>query len=203
MTRPSPRFFVGMTLMSDEDLVRSAQQGVLGAMEALVRRYRPRVEAVADHFFLFGADKEDVIQEGMIGLFRAIGGFRSDNSACFQAFADKCIRRKIQSAVRAAGRQKHRALNLALPEVVAHRESEDQSVRFEWSASTRSSSSEDLLCALPEVKLRLTDFENSVLEGYLAGQTYLEMSRSLGCPSKAVDNGLQRAKRKIMELLSN
>ena len=194
--------------MLDEEVVDLARSGHSGATEFLISRYRPLVETKAKAYFVMGADREDVIQEGMIGLYKAIRDFRVDRLNKFRPFAELCVTRQIITAVKTATRQKHVPLNgyvslhrtgtgetqeSSLLDVLADQESE---------SPERTALSEKLPQNLQEImKETLSDLERCVLRCYLDGLSYREMSRELACHTKSIDNALQRVKRKISVLL--
>jgi RNA polymerase sporulation-specific sigma factor len=194
-------------LMPDEDVVALARAGHDQAVEHLLSKYRYLVESKARCYFLAGADHEDVVQEGMIGLYKAIRDFREDRLAHFRAFAELCVTRQIITAVKSATRQKHVPLNgyvsLHYPAI----DSDSEGSLLECIADERSPDPASWVtdrkdsCAV-QAKLRhmLSDLESCVLEHYLEGQSYREMSRALHCRTKCVDNALQRVKRKITGL---
>ncbi len=193
--------------MQEEEVVDLAKGGHHGATEFLISRFRPLVENKAKAYFVMGADREDVIQEGMIGLCKAIRDFRSDRTNRFRPFAELCVTRQIITAVKTATRQKHVPLNGYV------------SLNRSLDVDSADQSLLDILpntdCARPEspilgsslgdideaVTNTLSDLERKVLSCYLDGLSYREMSDSLQCPSKSIDNALQRIKRKISTLL--
>jgi len=190
---------------NDEDLVRLARQGNQMAAEVLLSRYRPLVESKARAYFLLGAEHDDVVQEGMIGLFKAIRDYRCDRLALFRGFADLCVTRHILSAVKTASRAKHLPLNYY--------------ISFHQSASPDMDREMTLLDSLADPGARdplvsalgltgaaarvaaaralLSTLEERVLDGYLEGKSYREMSTEMSCVPKTIDNALQRVKRKI------
>lgn len=190
--------------LRDEELVIYSKAGHSIATEHLMTRYRHLVENKARSYFLAGADHEDVVQEGMIGLYKAIRDFRVDRLARFRAFADLCVTRQIITAVKTATRQKHVPLNGyvslhgpimdsdgdgSLLDCIADEKAPDPEARF---IDLREQ------CALHEkVEDALSDLESQVLHFYLQGKSYREMSRALHCRTKCIDNALQRVKRKI------
>lgn len=190
----------------DEELVRRSHTGCLRATEHLLARYRPLVESKARTYYLRGADHEDVVQEGMIGLFKAIRDFRDDRLAHFRAFADLCVTRQIITAIKTASRQKHLPLNAY---VSLHQAAtiEADTPLLEALPDTQHNNPEACLHQpgdpdgrLEAVRHALSSLETRVLDCYLQGKSYREMSAELNCPLKAVDNALQRVKRKINEL---
>jgi RNA polymerase sporulation-specific sigma factor len=194
--------------MQDEEVVHLARRGHDGATEFLISRYRSLVESKAKAYFLMGADHEDVVQEGMIGLFKAIRDFRSDRLNKFKPFAELCVTRQIITAVKTATRQKHVPLNgyVSLNRSLSG-EALDSSL-MDLLPDQASASPEDaiLLDHLPQnlhdmVKHTLSDLERCVLRCYLDGMSYREMSLELHCHTKSIDNALQRVKRKIGTLI--
>src|SRR5437588_7781786 len=194
--------------MRDEDVVTYARTGNRRATEHLMVKYRHLVESKARSYFLAGADHEDVVQEGMIGLFKAIRDFRDDRLARFRAFAELCVTRQIITAVKTATRQKHVPLNgyvsLHCPIMDSDGDGSlidcipDEKVidPAKWLIEHREQRS------LHEtVEHALSDLESQVLQFYLQGKSYREMSRELHCRTKCIDNALQRVKRKIGVLL--
>src|ERR1041385_92233 len=194
--------------MRDEDIVVYARTGHRGATEHLMVKYRHLVESKARSYFLAGADHEDVVQEGMIGLYKAIRDFRDDRLARFRAFAELCVTRQIITAVKTAPRQKHVPLNGyvslhgpivdsdgdgSLLDCIADERAVDPAV---WLVDLREKRS-----LHEQMEHALSDLESKVLRFYLQGKSYREMSRELHCRTKCIDNALQRVKRKIGILL--
>ncbi len=194
---------------SDEDLVRQARTGSARATEHLLAKYRPLVESKARTYFLLGADHDDVVQEGMIGLYKAIRDYRDDRLARFRAFADLCVTRQIITAVKTATRQKHVPLNAYISlHYTPTADSESDGTLLDCLPDSRVSDPEDFLFhnretggRLDAIRHTLSPLESRVLDCYLQGKTYREMSAELRCPPKTVDNALQRVKRKVGENL--
>lgn len=194
--------------MQDEEVVHLAKCGNLGATEFLITRYRPLVENKAKAYFVMGADHDDVVQEGMIGLYKAIRDFRSDRLNKFRPFAELCVTRQIITAVKTATRQKHVPLNayVSLNRSITGEASDSSLLDVLPDAGVENPEdavlSERLPPNLPElVRHVLSDLERQVLQCYLDGLSYREMSDRLQCHTKSVDNALQRVKRKIGILL--
>lgn len=196
--------------MQDEDVVVLAKCGSLAATEFLISRYRPLVENKAKAYFVMGADHDDVVQEGMIGLYKAIRDFRSDRLSKFRPFAELCVTRQIITAVKTATRQKHVPLNayVSLNRSMTNESSDgslldvlpDEAVLNPESSMLGNKLPEDL----PEMaKHVLSALEGCVLKCYLDGMSYREMSLELQCHTKSIDNALQRVKRKIGVLLKD
>jgi RNA polymerase sporulation-specific sigma factor len=190
--------------MPDEEVVALARAGQGRATEYLMAKYRHLVESKARCYFLAGADHEDVVQEGMIGLYKAIRDFRNDRLARFRAFAELCVTRQIITAVKTATRQKHVPLNgyisLHYPAIDSDSEGSlidcipDDRVPdpVHWLVDRR-----DSRTIQNALRHALSDLEARVLEHYLQGKSYREMSQALHVRTKCIDNALQRVKRKV------
>jgi RNA polymerase sporulation-specific sigma factor len=192
--------------LSDEEVLILARSGNRLAVEHLLLRYRGLVEGKARAYFLSGADREDVVQEGMIGLFKAIRDYRAERMVRFRAFAEICITRQIISAVKSATRQKHLPLNRYVPLSGVGGEEDALLAGF---AASYSDEPEAVV-----LNRRLADYlesrsaselsalESEVIRRRLQGKTYEQVAAELKCRPKCVDNALQRAKRKIWSHIS-
>lgn len=194
--------------MQEEEIVDLAKGGHHGATEFLISRFRPLVENKAKAYFVVGADREDVIQEGMIGLYKAIRDFRSDRLNRFRPFAELCVTRQIITAVKTATRQKHVPLNgyVSLNRAFESDANDNTLIDVLPNVSEGNPEKEVLGGRISgdideTVANALSDLEKKVLLCYLDGLSYREMSSSLDCPAKSIDNALQRVKRKIGVLL--
>ncbi|MEZ7561995.1 RNA polymerase sporulation sigma factor SigH [Veillonella atypica] len=197
--------------MTDEQVVVIAQQEQNEfAIDYIVNKYKNFVRAKARTYFLVGADRDDIIQEGMIGLYKATRDFRHDKLASFRAFAELCITRQIITAIKSATRQKHAPLNsyISLNKPVYIEESER--TLLEMLSSARSTNPEDLIISQEElddieknIGHILSDLEWQVLEGYLDGKSYQEMAKGTDRSIKSIDNALQRVKRKLEKFLEH
>lgn len=194
---------------ADEELVNAAKCGDNLAMEFLLNKYKNFVRIKAKSYFLIGADREDIIQEGMIGLYKAVRDFRADKLSSFRAFAELCITRQIITAIKTATRQKHIPLNqyISLNKPIYDEDSER--TLLDVMASAKMSDPEELVITQEvseDIKERiqenLSDLESQVLLSYLEGKSYQEMARDLNRHVKSIDNALQRVKRKIEKNLS-
>jgi RNA polymerase sporulation-specific sigma factor len=195
--------------MQDEEVVVYAKCGSQQATEHLLAKYRGMVESKARSYFLMGADHEDVVQEGMIGLFKAIRDFREDKLTKFRPFAELCVTRQIITAVKMATRQKHAPLNayISLNRPLNDEDNDstlleiipDESVADPAAVVVDQHQPRNLLEMLDG---HLSNLEARVLECYLEGMSYREMSKVLGCRPKSIDNALQRVKRKVSILLA-
>ncbi|WP_270578174.1 RNA polymerase sporulation sigma factor SigH [Caldibacillus thermoamylovorans] len=196
--------------MDDEQLVEMVHKGDSEALDFLIHKYRQFVRAKARSYFLIGADREDIVQEGMIGLFKAIRDYKDDKSSSFKAFAELCITRQIITAIKTATRQKHIPLNsyVSLDKPVYDEES-DRTL-MDMLTETKSLDPEELIINQEEfdhieIKMAelLSDLEREVLALYLDGQSYQEISGELNRHVKSIDNALQRVKRKLEKYLES
>ena len=186
--------------LSDTQLLNRAAAGDREAEEALVSRYLQLVRACARPFFLAGGDSEDLIQEGMFGLLSAIRQYDADNGATFRTFAEHCIKKRIFSAIRSASRLKHFPLNdgLSLEQL-----SEEACLPFAAIPAVQPSPEELVLARESKEELysafhdRLSGLEISVLDLFLDGLSYQDIAQRLGKDAKAVDNAVQRIRRKM------
>ncbi|MDQ3951399.1 MAG: RNA polymerase sporulation sigma factor SigH [Actinomycetota bacterium] len=191
----------------DEELVGRARSGDDKAIETLLHRYRHYARAKARTYFLAGADREDIVQEGMIGLFKAIRDFQVDKNTAFRAFAELCITRQIITAIKTATRQKHIPLNsyvsLNKPAAGAGEGDEDRPLSDALIGSTMADpaelviSAEEIASIKQSVGRLLSDLETEVLQLYMDGKSYQEIADMLGRHVKSIDNALQRIKRKL------
>ena len=194
--------------MPDEAIVRLAQEADGAALEYLLNKYKNFVRTKARSYFLIGADHEDIVQEGMIGLYKAIRDFRPDRLASFRAFAELCITRQIITAIKTATRQKHIPLNsyVSLNKPIYDEESDRtlMDVITEDALSNPESmfiDREDLDAIQGRIGEMLSDLEKQVLELYMDGKSYQEISEEMGRHVKSIDNALQRVKRKLAKYL--
>jgi RNA polymerase sporulation-specific sigma factor len=196
--------------MDDEDIVDLAREGSDIASEFLIVKYKNFVRAKARSYFLIGADREDIIQEGMIGLYKAIRDFRSDKLSSFRAFAELCITRQIITAIKTATRQKHIPLNsyVSLNKPI-YDEDSDRTL-LDVISGAKVSDPEELIISREEFgdiesKMGeiLSDLEWRVLMAYLDGKSYQEIANELGRHVKSIDNALQRVKRKLERYLDD
>jgi len=190
---------------SDEGLVELAQSGSDVAIDALLTRYRHYARAKARTYFLAGADKEDIVQEGMIGLYKAIRDFAPEHNTAFRAFAELCITRQIITAIKTATRQKHQPLNsyVSLNRPIAGGDDDDRSLADSIETSEVADPAELVISAeeVRTIKAQmgevLSPFEVEVLEHYIDGRSYQQIADMLGRHVKSIDNALQRIKRKL------
>jgi len=192
----------------DEELVIRAKSGRRSAVDELLRRYRGLVESKARLYYLAGADHEDVVQEGMIGLFKAVRDFSCGPARVFRSFADLCVTRQIITAVKAASRQKHVALNSYVSVDGPAPSCDPDQCLVDVLAEHRDPTPEDVVAhrqlyeeVSGRVDRELSPMEGRALRLYLQGRSYSEIASTLSCNVKQIDNALQRAKRKITRSL--
>ena len=194
--------------MTDEEVVHLCQQGDSLAQEYVFNKYKNFVRSKARSYFLIGADHEDIVQEGMIGLYKAIRDYRPDKLSSFRAFAELCITRQIITAIKTATRQKHIPLNsyVSLNKPLYDEESDRTllDVIIEGRASNPEEliiGQEDLSSIHAKIDEVLSSLEQEVLRSYLDGKSYQEIADNLGRHVKSIDNALQRVKRKLEKYL--
>ncbi len=191
--------------LSDNALVEYAKKGNDGALEFLLEKYKNFVRVKARSYFLIGADREDLIQEGMIGLYKAIRDYRDDKQTSFRAFAEICITRQIITAIKTATRQKHIPLNsyVSLNKPVYLEEDSDRTLIDFLTGNETVDPMEmiidgeklkDMKASFGEI---LSDLETQVLKLYVDGKSYQEIATELRRHVKSIDNALQRVKRKV------
>ena len=188
--------------LSDEELIQRLRAGDAGIMDYVLYKYKPLVRKKANAMFLIGGDTDDLIQEGMIGLFKAIRDFRQEKEASFYHFAEICITRQIYSAVEASNRKKHAPLNTyvsfysetgeegqPLSEVLISEISDNPEERM--------IERENVEQFLEKIRENLSKMECKVLDDYLSGLNYQQIAEKMGKQPKTIDNALQRIKNKI------
>ena len=193
--------------MSDDDVVVLAQQGDGEALEYLLDKYKNFVRGRARSYFLVGADHEDIVQEGMIGLYKSIRDFRPDKQSSFRAFAELCVKRQIITAIKTATRQKHVPLNsyVSLNKPLYGEESDRTLLDVIEGRVTNPEElfigQEDMSHIQEQIGTVLSDLEQQVLAAFLDGKSYQEIAEMLGRHVKSIDNALQRVKRKLTHFL--
>ena len=193
----------------DEEVVIEAQKRNVRAQEYLINKYKNFVKAKAKSYFLIGADKEDIYQEGMIGLYKAIRDFKADRLSSFRAFAEICVTRQIITAIKTATRQKHIPLNtyISLNKPI-YDEDSDRTLLDVLSGAKITDpeelviSREEVISIQNEIGEVLSELEMEVLMSYLDGKSYQEIACDLDRHAKSIDNALQRVKRKLEKCLS-
>ncbi len=202
------KFVESYDSMLDEEIVLSAREGNTTSLEYIINKYKNFVRAKARSYFLIGADKEDIVQEGMIGLYKAIRDFRNDKLSSFRAFAELCITRQIITAIKTATRQKHIPLNSYVSLNKPIYDEESDRTLLDILTATKITDPEELIISREELvsiesKIGeiLSDLELEVLMSYLQGKSYQEIACDLDRHVKSIDNALQRVKRKLEKYL--
>jgi RNA polymerase sporulation-specific sigma factor len=193
--------------LEDLQLVMRVRNGDDGARELLIRRYTGFVRMKASSYFLAGGEGEDLVQEGLIGLCKAVRDFRPDKETSFRSFAELCVTRQIITAIKSATRYKHRALNtyVSFSNVPAGQDADSDCTLGDAlpgshvdEPSVQVISTEELQSLVFCLGSGLSKLEADVLRLYLEGNSYEDMAEALGCDTKTIDNALQRVKRKIV-----
>jgi RNA polymerase sporulation-specific sigma factor len=193
--------------LEDLQLVLKARNGDSGAMDVLIRRYTGFVRLKASSYFLAGGDGDDLIQEGLIGLYKAVRDFRPDKETSFRSFAELCVTRQIITAIKTATRFKHAPLNtyVSFSHTPAGQDSDSEVTLGD--ALPGPSVDDPSVCVISTEELQslvftlgsgLSQLEADALRLYLEGSSYEQMAEELGCDTKTIDNALQRVKRKIL-----
>ena len=195
--------------LEDEDIVTLAQNGDDEALTFLLDKYKNFVRSKARSYFLIGADHEDIVQEGMIGLFKAIRDFKPNRLSSFRAFAELCVKRQIITAIKTATRQKHFPLNsyVSLNKPLYDEESDRTLLDVIEGRVTNPEdlyiSQEELERIQTEISTTLSPLEQQVLAAFLNGRSYQEIAEMLNRHVKSIDNALQRVKRKLTRMLED
>jgi RNA polymerase sporulation-specific sigma factor len=197
-----------MENLSDELLTQKAKQGDIKSLDFLMQKYKKLANKIARSYFLLGAEYDDLLQEAMIGLYKAISSFNKDSTASFHTFAHMCITRNVQSAVKTANRQKNQILNssLSLDEKVESGFSFDETNDINlFVLSTKSPDeklieNENFVEIKEKIKDALSNFELKVLMHYLSGESYTQIAQKLNVENKSIDNALSRIRNKLVFL---
>lgn len=198
--------------MSDEDLISIIKSGDKSALEFLIGKYRELVNMKVSKYFIIGAEKEDIIQEGLIGLFKAIKSYSPDKQNSFKTFANMCIERQLITAIKTSNRQKHMPLNSYLSLSTAAFE-EDQDSTTQVIDILKAHQVEDPLETITKqeyykslekvIDESLSEFEKQVLNRYMQGESYVQIAEKLDAPVKSIDNAIQRIRKKAMRNIAN
>ena len=198
--------------MTDEQLIRKAREGEAMVVDFIIDKYKPLVKKKAKAMFLLGGENDDLIQEGMIGLFKAIRDFDLEKDRSFSSFADLCVSRQMYTAIKLSQRQKHIPLNnyVSLYEQVNSDSEDKQTTLIEQLETSQDNNPEDVFLdkeweeameqALEE---KLSEFERRVLHLHLLGEDYRSIAKLLDKTPKSIDNALQRIKQKTFDILTN
>lgn len=192
--------------MSDEDLVAKASLGDKHALEYLLEKYKELVNMKVTKYFIIGAEKEDIVQEGMIGLYKAIKSYSNDKKNSFKSFANMCIERQLITAIKTSNRQKHMPLNSYLS---LNNSAYDNDEDTELIEVFNSKTVEDPLETITKkeyyesienaIDKNLSDFEKQVLDRYIQGESYIDIATKLNTPVKSIDNAIQRIRKKAIK----
>lgn len=198
--------------LADEEIIEKIRQGDKQALTYLIDKYKEIVNIKVGKYFMIGAEKEDIVQEGLIGLFKAIKTYNSEKSNTFKTFANMCIERQLITAIKSSNRQKHMPLNSYLS-LNASAYNNDEESDTEIIDTFDSKTIEDPLETIMKkeyyneieksIDKSLSKFEKQVLNRYIKGESYVVIAKKLDSPVKSVDNAIQRIRKKAMKNLSN
>lgn len=191
---------------SDQELLVQIRNGNDDAMEYLMEKYSGLVRKESRRFFLAGGDEEDLIQEGMIGLFKAVRSYQEERDAAFSTFATLCIRRQLYTTVTASNRKKHIPLNNYISIFGEHDTNEEIQLDEALGNAPDTSNPEEMLLRKEKIKdyytamdQKLSKFEKQVMEYYLNGENYTQIAKTLNKTDKSIDNAIQRIRRKLSQ----
>lgn len=196
--------------MNDEDIIHLIKSGNIEAQNFLIDKYKEIVNMKVGKYFIIGAEKEDIIQEGMIGLFKAIKSFDTSKQNSFKSFANLCVERQLITAIKTSNRQKNMPLNSYLSlNATAYEEEDDTSILEVLDSHTV----EDPLDMITKkeyyknvenaIDKNLSDFEKKVLHRFAQGESYVKIAEKLDTPIKSIDNAIQRIRKKAIKNLDN
>lgn len=199
--------------MSDEELINSIRADDKKALEFLICKYKDLVNSKVNKYFIIGAEKEDIIQESLIGLYKAIKDYKEDKQNSFKSFANLCIERQLITAIKSSNRQKHMPLNSYLSLNMPAYEDSDGNADTEVMEILDANIIEDPLDTITKkeymsnvesvIDTSLSDFEKKVLNRYIQGESYVKIAQKLDAPVKSVDNAIQRIRKKTVKNLNN
>ena len=198
--------------MTDEEIIKEIRNGDKQALKYLMNKYKEIVNLKVGKYFMIGAEKEDIIQEGLIGLFKAIKTFNAEKNNTFKTFANMCIERQLITAIKSSNRQKHMPLNSYLSLNMSAYDNEEEN-GAELMDTFDSKTIEDPLETIinkeyydeieKSIDKTLSQFEKQVLDRYMKGESYVTIAKRLDSPVKSVDNAIQRIRKKAMKNLPN
>ena len=197
--------------LDDEELINMTKKGDKKALNYLLDKYTDIVSMKAGKYFIVGAEKEDIMQEGLIGLFKAIKSFDTQKQSSFKTFANLCIERQLQTAIKSSMRQKHMPLNSYLSfNTSAYEENDDTSLLEVFEQENASEDPLDIVTKKEyynfvedRIEETLSDFEKQVLHRYTNGESYVEIAEKVNAPVKSVDNAIQRIRKKTIKNILN
>lgn len=192
---------------TDIELIDLAKKGEESALDKIFRKYRDLINMKVNKFFIIGAEKEDIIQEGMIGLYKAIKNFNTEKEATFKSFANLCIERQLITAIKTSNRQKHIPLNSSIS--LNNNNGNDEDDDKQLLDIINSTTTEDPLDTITKkeyyeeigtkIENNLSEFEKNVLTRYSMGDSYITIAEKLNSPIKSVDNAIQRIRKKAIK----
>ncbi len=195
---------------TDTELIISAKEGNEEALEYLLDKYKDLVNMKVSKYFIIGAEKEDIIQEGMIGLYKAVKNFEVDKQNSFKSFANLCIERQLITAIKTSNRQKHIPLNSSLSLNTSVYDNDDDVSLMEIFNSNTAEDPLDTITKKEYYKIvgnkidkSLSDFEKQVLSRFAAGDSYVKIAEKLDAPVKSIDNAIQRIRKKASKNIIN
>ena len=198
--------------MTDEEIIKEIRKGDKQALTYLMNKYKEIVNLKVGKYFMIGAEKEDIIQEGLIGLFKAIKTYNAEKNNTFKTFANMCIERQLITAIKSSNRQKHMPLNSYLSLNMSAYDNEEEN-GAELMDTFDSKTIEDPLETIinkeyydeieKSIDKTLSQFEKQVLDRYMKGESYVTIAKRLDSPVKSVDNAIQRIRKKAMKNLPN
>ena len=193
----------------DEELIEIIKAGDEQAFDYLINKYKELVNIKVSKYFIIGAEREDIVQEGLIGLFKAIKDYKPDMQNSFKSFANMCIERQLITAIKTSNRQKHMPLNSYLSLNLSAYDEDDSDSDTSLIDIFDASSAEDPLDTLTKkeyfkfieetIDKTLSDFEKKVLSQYINGKSYVQIAENLDTPVKSIDNAIQRIRKKAIK----
>ncbi len=201
------------SVMTDEELINLIHLGDKYAIDFLIEKYKDLVNMKVTKYFMIGAEKEDIIQEGMIGLFKAVQSFKPDMKNSFKTFANLCVERQLITAIKTSNRQKHMPLNSSLSLNASAYNNEDDDGDSSMIEFFDSHMTEDPLETVTKkeyyqrienaIDTSLSDFEKQVLKRFIRGESYVNIAEKLDAPVKSIDNAIQRIRKKAVKNIMN
>lgn len=198
--------------MSDEELLEAIREKDTNALDFLICKYKDLVNSKVNKYFIIGAEKEDIIQEGLIGLYKAIKDYKLDKQNSFKSFANLCVERQLITAIKSSNRQKHMPLNSYLSLNMTAYENDDGNSETQVMDVLETNVVEDPLDTITKkeymsnvesvIDNSLSDFEKKVLNRYIQGESYVKIAERLDTPVKSVDNAIQRIRKKTAKNLN-
>lgn len=206
MAKNKSFFYSNDKSTSDEELLKLIKDGNNDALDCLINRYKDLVNMKVSKYFIIGAEKEDIYQEGLIGLYKAIKSYDEEKQNSFKTFANLCIERQLITAIKTSNRQKHMPLNSYLSLNANAYDDEDDTALIEIFNSKQMEDPLDTITKKEYYKAvedkideTLSDFEKEVLQRYAKGESYVTIAEKLDTPVKSVDNAIQRIRKKAMK----